>query len=122
MLLGERKRIQRGQASRAPSIFDAQLSSDTSQELGRSSLYRQRAAQEEQVAGLHRFNVGAERSWWTRQVYAKVSQPLFGTGARCVRGHYRRSIDISRGRFRRPAPNTPPLVIIGKDAVTAASG
>src|SRR5450631_4205971 len=88
MLLGDRKRIQRSQASRTPSVFDAQLSSDASQELGRSSLHWQRAAQEEQVAGLHRFNVGAERSWWTRQVYAKVSQPLFGTGARCVRGHY----------------------------------
>src|ERR1700675_1711850 len=106
MLLSERKRIQRGQASRAPSVFDAQLSSDTSQELGHSPLHWQRAAQEEQVPGLHRFNVGAERGWWARQVYAEVSQPLFGTGVRCVRGHYRRSIDISRGRFRMTTGNT----------------
>src|ERR1700686_78130 len=89
MPLAERERVQRGQASRAPSVFDAQLSSDTSQELGGSPLHWQRPAQEEQVPGLHRLNIGAERSRWTRQVYAKVFQPLFGTGVRCVRGHYR---------------------------------
>src|ERR1700680_2872428 len=89
MLLGERKRVQRGQASRAPSVFDAQFASDAAQELGDSSLHWQRATQKEQIPGLHRFNIGAERTWWTRQVYAKVFQALFGTGVRCVRGHYR---------------------------------
>src|SRR6266852_4309302 len=96
MLLGERKSVQRRQASRAPSVFDAQLSSDAPQELGDSSLHWQRATQKEQIPGLHRFNISAERSWWTRQVYAKVLQPLFGTGVRCVRGHYRFSMDITR--------------------------
>src|SRR6266850_8126015 len=98
MLLGERKRIQRGQASRAPSVFDAQLGPDASQELRDSFLHWQRAAQKEQIPGLHRFNVGAERSWCTRQVYAKVLQPSFGTGVCRVRGHYRFSMDITRGR------------------------
>src|ERR1700737_736634 len=105
MLLGYRKRVQRRQARRTPSVFDAQITSDASQELGGSPLHWQRAAQKEQVPGLHRFNIGGERSWWTRQVYAKVFQPLFGTGVRCVRGHYRFSMDISRGRLRRPTGN-----------------
>src|SRR6266404_1322405 len=87
MLLGECKRIQRGQATRAPPFFDVQLSSDTSQEPGYSLLHWQRAAQKEQVPGLDCFNIRAKRSWWTRQFYAKVFQPLFGTGVRCVRGH-----------------------------------
>src|SRR5689334_16929175 len=48
MLLGERERIQRGQARRAPPVFDAQLSSDMSKELGRAILHWQRAAQQQQ--------------------------------------------------------------------------
>jgi hypothetical protein len=72
MLLDERKSIQRGQASRAPSVFDAQLTSDASQELWGASLHGQRAAQKEQVPGLYRFHVGAERGRRTRQVYAKL--------------------------------------------------
>jgi len=87
MRLGERKSVQRGQTSRAPSVFDAQLTSNASQELGNSSLHWQRATQEKQVPGLYRFNVGAERGWRTRQGYAKVFQPLFGTSIRCVCGH-----------------------------------
>src|SRR5882762_10083175 len=105
MLLGERESVQRRQASRAPSVFDAQLSSDASQELRDSPLHWQRAAQKEQIPGLHRFNIGAERSWWTRQVYAKVLQPSFGTRVCRVRGHYRFSMDITRGRLRRPTGN-----------------
>ena len=73
-------------------------SSYASQELGNAPLHWQRAAQKEHVPGLHCFNIGAERSWWTRQDYAKVFQSLFGTGVRCVRGHYRFSMDITRGR------------------------
>src|SRR5450432_1069714 len=108
MLLGERKRIQRSQASRTPSVFDAQISSDASHELGRASLHWQRAAQEEQVPSLHRLNVGAEMSRWTRQVYAEVSQTLFGTDALCIHGHYWRSIDISRASFHHRPRCAPP--------------
>src|SRR5256885_3690198 len=89
MLPDERKRVQRGQARRALSVFNAQLGSDASQELRSSLLHWQRAAQKEQVPGLDCFNIRAKRSWWTRQFYAKVFQPLFGTGVRCVRGHLR---------------------------------
>src|SRR4029077_14711568 len=101
MLLHESKSVQRGQASRAPSVFDAQLTSDASQELGGSSLHWQRATQKEQDPDLHRFNVGAERGWGTRQVDAKVFQTLFGTSIlSCVRGHYRFSMNITRGCLR----------------------
>src|ERR1700686_1851726 len=86
MLLGDRQRIQRGQAARAPSVFDAQLSSDASQEFGGSCLHWQRAAQKEQLPALHRFDIGAKRGWWTRQDYAKVLQPSFGTVVRCAHG------------------------------------
>src|SRR5437660_7219451 len=89
MLFDERKSVQRGQASRAPSVFDAQLTSDASHKLRGSSLHWQRATQKGQVPRLHRFPVGAERGWGTRQVYAKIVQPLLGTSARCVRGHSR---------------------------------
>ena len=53
--------VQPGQPSSAPSVFDAQLTSDASQELGDSVLHWQRATQEEQVPGLHRFDVSTER-------------------------------------------------------------
>src|SRR5438874_10450941 len=102
MLFDERKSVQRGQASRAPSVFDAQLTSDASHKLRGSSLHWQRATQKEQAPGLHRFNVGAEWGWGTRQVYAKVFQPLLGASARCVRGHSRFPMDITRGLFRSP--------------------
>src|ERR1700730_5814635 len=94
MLFGYCKSVQRGQASRASSVFDAQLASDTSQELGNTSLHWQRPTQEKQLPGLHRFNVSAERSWGARQDYAKVFQPLFGADVRCVGGHYRFSVDL----------------------------
>src|SRR5437868_10905674 len=100
MLFDERKSIQRGQASRAPSVFDAQLTSDASHKLRGSSLHWQRATQKEQAPGLHRFHVGAERGWGTRQVYAKVFQPLLGASARCVRGHrgsHGISLEVSSG-------------------------
>ena len=87
MIMGKRKSVQRREASRAPSVFDAQLTSDAPQELGGSTFHRQRAAQKEQVAGLHRLNVGTERGWGTGQANAKVFQPLFGAGIRRVRGH-----------------------------------
>src|ERR1700730_1499032 len=87
MLLGERQRIQRRQASRAPSVFNAQPSPNVSQELGDSSLHRQCAAQKEQIPGLHCFNISAEWSGWMRQIYAKVLQSSFGTGVRRVRRH-----------------------------------
>lgn len=48
---------------------------------------RQRAAQKEQIAGLYRLNVGAERAWRPRQVDVKVSQAFFGGTVRCVGGH-----------------------------------
>src|SRR5467141_4309943 len=99
MLLDERKSVQCGQASRAPGVLDAQLISDASQELWGPSFYWQRAAQKEQVPGLYRFHVGAERGRRTRQVYAKVFQPLLGASARCVRGHYRFPMDITRSRL-----------------------
>src|SRR5580692_5672746 len=89
MLLDDRKRVQRRQTSRAPSVFDGQLSSDVSQERGNSVLHRQRATQKKQIPGLHRFNVGTEGRWWTGQVNAKVLQPSFGTGIGLVRGHHR---------------------------------
>src|ERR1700722_15070540 len=100
MRLGERKCVQRRQASRAPSVFDAQISSDASQELGGSPLHRQRTAQKEQIPGLHRFNIGAERSWGMREVYAKVLQPSLGAGVCCIRGHYLFSMDITGGHHR----------------------
>jgi hypothetical protein len=56
----------------APAVLDAQLISDASQELWGPSFYWQRAAQKEQVPGLYRFHVGAERGRRTRQVYAKL--------------------------------------------------
>src|ERR1700733_7334980 len=104
MLLDERKSVQCGQASRAPSVFDAQLTSDASQKLGGASLHGQRATQKEQVSGLHRFNVGAERGWGARQVYAKLFQPLFGASICRVRGHYRFSMDVTRRRLSTSPP------------------
>src|ERR1700681_728569 len=88
MLLSQSKSVQCGQASRASSVFDAQLASDTSQEPGGTSLHRQRATQKEQASGLHCLDVGAKWGWRIRQTYAKVLQPLLRTSVRFVGGHY----------------------------------
>src|ERR1700722_17803094 len=98
MLLDQRQSVQRRQASRAPSVFDAQVVSEAPLEFGNSSLHGQGATQKEQVARLHRLNVGAEWSWRTRQIDAKFLQPFFGAGIRRVRGHYSFSLDITQCR------------------------
>ena len=69
------------------SVLRAQIASNTSYKLGETALERKRAAQKEQVAGLHRLNVGAKGRRRMRQVDAEVSETLFSGSVSCGRGH-----------------------------------
>src|SRR5215475_11954559 len=82
-----REGVQGGEIGRTSSVFQAQIAANTPYKLRRTALERERAAQKEQVARLHRLDVGAKGRRWLRQVDAKVSEPFFSSSARCVRGH-----------------------------------
>src|SRR5579862_745137 len=79
--------VQRAKLSRTSAVFEVQLASETSDELGDTALDWQCATQKEQAPCLYCFNVGAKRPWGRRQLEAKISQTVFSGSVRCVGGH-----------------------------------
>ena len=82
-----REGVQGGEISRASSVLHAQIASNTPYKLGDTALEGKRAAQKEQVSGLHRLNIGAKGRRRMRQIDAKVSQTFFSSSVGCIRGH-----------------------------------
>jgi hypothetical protein len=79
--------VQGGETNRTSSVLNAQIASNTTDELADTVLERKRAAQKEQVSRLHRLNVSPKGRRRTRQVESKVSQAFFGSCDRCLRRH-----------------------------------
>src|SRR5258706_12696234 len=80
MLTCDSERVQRRKASRLAPRLHIELCADAPNEFRPASFRGQHPGQKKQIAGLHRFRVGAKRLRRRRELDAKFFQPLLGAG------------------------------------------
>src|SRR5208282_6905509 len=78
----DREGVQRREIGRFASGFHIEFRADAANELRRAAFGGKHPGKKKQIAGLHRFRIGAKRLRWRREFDAKVFQPLFGAGWR----------------------------------------
>jgi len=78
MLACDGEDIERRQVSRLAPRFHIELGANAPNEFRLMAFRGQHPAQKKQIAGLHRFHIGAERLRRRRERDAKALQPLFG--------------------------------------------
>src|SRR5258707_14006864 len=80
MLPRDSERVQRRKASRLAPLLHIELCAEAPNEFRFASFRGQHPSQKKQIAGLHRFRVGAKRLRRRRELDAKFFQPLLGAG------------------------------------------
>src|SRR4029079_13121360 len=80
MFSRDREGVERREVSCFASSFDVELGADAPDELCGTAFGWKHAGKKKQIAGLHRFHVGAERFGRRWEFDAEIFQPLFGAG------------------------------------------
>ena len=88
MLSRDSERVERREVSRLAPRFHIELGADAPNEFRLAAFRGKHPGQKKQIAGLHRFHIGAERLRRRRELDAKFLQPLLGAGRLIVFASY----------------------------------